>query len=133
LRFSCGKLSEWGLDPFGRLNRQRLNSQQDSHDVNDATNESISIICPWQQHDYDPRDVFVQDSTAQTYSFVFYLSSQNGGVIQDVSPSNTARDSRGLMSTAQYCAIRKPVHQQQHFRNLCHELSGPLWRVVFSG
>jgi hypothetical protein len=68
-------------------------------DVNDGSTEvpfnnlSNGIISS-----YDPAtgrgQLSFQDSNAQVYTFVFYLSSQSGGVLQDVSPSNIANQAR---------------------------------------
>jgi hypothetical protein len=57
---------------------------------NNLSNGSISA--------YDPatgRGQFsFQDSNSNVYTFVFYLSSQSGGVLQEISPSNTAGQAR---------------------------------------
>jgi hypothetical protein len=64
-------------------------------DVNDATDEiQFNNLSNGSITNYDQttgRGTFsFQDSNGTTYSFVFYLSSPNNGVIQDVSPSGTA-------------------------------------------
>lgn len=64
-------------------------------DVNDASQEfQFNNLSGGSISSYDAttgRGQFsFQDSTGQTYAFVFYLSSPNSGVLQDVSPSGTA-------------------------------------------
>jgi hypothetical protein len=67
-------------------------------DVNDGANEVMFNNLSNGTSSYDATtgrgQVSFQDSNGQVYSFVFYLSSPNGGVIQDVSPSGTANQAR---------------------------------------
>lgn len=68
-------------------------------DVNDGSNElQFNGLSNGSISTYDPatgRGQFsFQDSGSNIYSFVFYLSAPNGGVIQDVSPSGTVGQAR---------------------------------------
>jgi len=90
----AGSSPNGGLTRVGRLTANGATLNQMLMDVNDATNEiqfnnlSNGSISP-----YDATTgrglLSFQDSNGLVYSFVFYLSSASGGVIQDVSPSNT--------------------------------------------
>lgn len=95
----AGSSASGGLTRVGRFTASGSTVTNILMDVNDAgsfrqpntfTNASIT---------FDPSTgrgtVSFQDSIPLTYTFVFYLSSGNSGVIQDVSPSSTigfARD-----------------------------------------
>jgi hypothetical protein len=68
-------------------------------DVNDGSSEAqFNGLSNGSISTYDPstgRGQFsFQDSGSNIYAFVFYLSSPNGGVIQDVSPSGTVGQAR---------------------------------------
>jgi hypothetical protein len=67
-------------------------------DVNDAGVEAqVNNLSSGSISSFDPttgRGTLSFSSSTATYSFVFYLSSPNDGVIQDVSPSNTPGFSR---------------------------------------
>jgi len=91
----AGSSPNGGLTRVGRLTAGGATLSKMLMDVNDATNEvQFNNLSNGSITDYDAtigRGTFsFQDSNGTTYSFVFYLSSQNGGVIQDVSPSSTA-------------------------------------------
>jgi len=88
-----------GLTRVGRLTATGSALSKMLMDVNDGANEvQFNNLSNGTISSYDPttgRGQFsFQDSNAQVYTFVFYLSSQNGGVIQDVSPSNIANQAR---------------------------------------
>jgi hypothetical protein len=93
--FSVGGSSpNGGLTRVGRLTASGSALSKMLMDVNDATTEiQFNNLSNGAITGYDPttgRGAFsFQDSNGTTYSFVFYLSSANGGVIQDVSPTNT--------------------------------------------
>jgi hypothetical protein len=84
-----------GLTRVGRFTASGNTLGKMLVDVNDAANEvqlnnlSNGTIASYDSNTGRGRLSF-QDSTGQIYAFVFFLSSPNGGVIQDVSPSNTA-------------------------------------------
>jgi hypothetical protein len=88
-----------GLTRVGRLTATGSALSKMLMDVNDGANEvqfnnlSNGIISSYNPTTGRGRFSF-QDSNAQVYTFVFYLSSQSGGVIQDVSPSNIANQAR---------------------------------------
>jgi hypothetical protein len=68
-------------------------------DVNDAANEvQFNNLSNGTISTYDATtgrgQLSFQDSNGQVYTFVFYLSSPSGGVIQDISPSGTANQAR---------------------------------------
>jgi hypothetical protein len=91
----AGSSPNGGLTRVGRLTANGATLNQLLMDVNDATNEiQFNNLSNGSISAYDAttgRGTFsFQDSNATTYSFVFYLNSPSGGVIQDVSPSNTA-------------------------------------------
>jgi hypothetical protein len=91
----AGSSPNGGLTRVGRLTAGGATLSKMLMDVNDATNEvQFNNLSNGSITDYDAtigRGTFsFQDSNGTTYSFVFYLSSASGGVIQDVSPSNTA-------------------------------------------
>ena len=91
----AGSSPKGGLTRVGRLTASGSTLSKMLMDVNDATNEiQFNNLSNGSITDYDAtigRGTFsFQDSNGTTYSFVLYLSSANGGVIQDVSPSNTA-------------------------------------------
>ena len=91
----AGSSPNGGLTRVGRLTASGSTLSKMLMDVNDSTDEiQFNNLSNGSITDYDPtigRGTFsFQDSNGTTYSFVFYLSSASGGVIQDVSPSNTA-------------------------------------------
>jgi len=91
----AGSSPNGGLTRVGRLTASGATLSKMLMDVNDATNEvQFNNLSNGSITDYDAtigRGTFsFQDSNGTTYSFAFYLSSPNGGIIQDVSPSNTA-------------------------------------------
>lgn len=91
----AGSSPKGGLTRVGRFTANASALSKMLMDVNDATDEiQFNNLSNGSINDYDAttgRGTFsFQDSNATTYSFVFYLSSANSGVIQDVSPSNTA-------------------------------------------
>jgi hypothetical protein len=88
-----------GITRVGRLTATGNALSKMLMDVNDGSNEvQFDNLSNGSISSYDPatgRGQFsLQDSNSQVYTFVFYLSSQNGGVLQDVSPSNTAGQAR---------------------------------------
>ena len=93
--FSVGGSSpNGGLTRVGRLTASDSALSKMLMDVNDATDEiQFNNLSNGSITGYDPttgRGAFsFQDSNGTTYSFIFYLSSANGGVIQDVSPSGS--------------------------------------------
>ena len=93
--FSVGGSSpNGGLTRVGRLTASGSALSKMLMDVNDATDEiQFNNLSNGSITGYDPTTgrgaLSFQDSNGTTYSFIFYLSSANGGVIQDVSPSGT--------------------------------------------
>jgi len=91
--FSVGGSSpNGGLTRVGRLTASGSALSKMLMDVNDATDEiQFNNLSNGSITGYDPTTgrgaLSFQDSNGTTYSFIFYLSSANGGVIQDVSPS----------------------------------------------
>ena len=91
--FSVGGSSpNGGLTRVGRLTASGSALSKMLMDVNNATDEvQFNNLSNGSITGYDPTTgrgaLSFQDSTGTTYSFIFYLSSANGGVIQDVSPS----------------------------------------------
>jgi len=90
----AGSSPNGGLTRVGRFTAGGSTLSKMLMDVNDATDEiQFNNLSNGSITDYDAttgRGTFsFQDSNGQTYSFVFYLSSGSGGVIQDVSPSGT--------------------------------------------
>jgi hypothetical protein len=88
-----------GLTRVGRFTASANALSKMLMDVNDGANEvQFNNLSNGNISAYDPAtgrgQVSFQDSTGQVYAFVFYLSSQNGGVLQDVSPSGTANQAR---------------------------------------
>jgi len=84
-----------GLTRVGRFTASGNTLGKMLVDVNDAANEvQLNNLSNGTISSYDSNtgrgQLSFQDSTGQVYTFVFYLSSPNSGVIQDVSPSNTA-------------------------------------------
>jgi len=91
----AGGSANGGLTRVGRLTAGGSTLSKMLMDVNDATNEiQFDNLSNGSITNYDGttgRGTFsFQDSNGTIYSFIFYLSSPNGGVIQDVSPSSTA-------------------------------------------
>jgi hypothetical protein len=89
-----GSSANGGLTRVGRFTVSGTTLSQILMDVNDAANEvPLSTFSNASITSYDATtgrgQLSFQDSSANTYAFVFYLSSQNSGVIQDVSPSGT--------------------------------------------
>jgi hypothetical protein len=94
-----GSSPNGGLTRVGRFTASSNNLSKMLMDVNDATNEvQFNHLSNGSISSYDSttgRGQFsFQDSNSQVYTFVFYLSAPNGGVIQDVSPSGTANQAR---------------------------------------
>jgi hypothetical protein len=90
----AGSSPNGGLTRVGRLTANGATLNQMLMDVNDATNEiQFNNLSNGSISAYDATTgrglLSFQDSNGTVYSFVFYLSSASGGVIQDVSPSNT--------------------------------------------
>jgi len=88
-----------GITRVGRFTAAGTALSKMLMDVNDGANEvQFNNLSNGSVSSYDPttgRGQFsFQDSNGQAYTFVFYLSSQSGGVIQDVSPSGTASQAR---------------------------------------
>jgi hypothetical protein len=88
-----------GLTRVGRFTASANALSKMLMDVNDGANEvQFNNLSNGNISAYDPTtgrgQISFQDSAGQVYAFVFYLSSQNGGVIQDVSPSGTASQAR---------------------------------------
>lgn len=88
-----------GLTRVGRFTATGSALSKMLMDVNDGSNEvKFDNLSNGSVSSYDPatgRGQFsFRDSNGQVYTFVFYLSSQSGGVLQDISPSNTAGQAR---------------------------------------
>jgi len=91
----AGSSPNGGLTRVGRFTASGATLSKMLMDVNDSTDEiQFNNLSNGSVTDYDAatgRGAFsFEDSNSTTYSFVFYLSSANTGVLQDVSPSNTA-------------------------------------------
>ncbi|PYT46690.1 MAG: hypothetical protein DMG47_03920 [Acidobacteria bacterium] len=89
-----GSSPNGGLTRVGRFTVSNMTLGQMLMDVNDASNEAqFNNLSNGSITSYDSTtgraQVSFQDSGGQAYSFVFYLSSANSGVIQDISPSGT--------------------------------------------
>ena len=89
-----GSSANGGLTRVGRFTVSNMTLSQMLMDVNDASNEAqFNNLSNSSITSYDSTtgraQVSFQDSGGQVYSFVFYLSSANSGVIQDISPSST--------------------------------------------
>jgi hypothetical protein len=94
-----GSSPNGGLTRVGRFTASGNTLGKMLMDVNDAANEvQFNNLSNGSISSYDAttgRGQFsFQDSNSQVYTFVFYASSQNGGVIQDVSPSGAANQAR---------------------------------------
>ena len=89
-----GSSANGGLTRVGRFTVSNMTLGQMLMDVNDASNEAqFNNLSNGSITSYDSTtgraQVSFRDSGGQVYSFVFYLSSANSGVIQDISPSGT--------------------------------------------
>jgi hypothetical protein len=88
-----------GLTRVGRFTASGSALSKMLMDVNDGSNETqFDHLSNGSISSYDAatgRGQFsFQDSNGQVYAFVFYLSSQSGGVLQDISPSGTQGQAR---------------------------------------
>jgi len=91
----AGGSGNGGLTRVGRFTASGSTLSKMLMDVNDAATEiQFNNLSNGSITAYDGTTgrgtLSFQDSNGQTYSFVFYLNSATAGVIQDVSPSNTA-------------------------------------------
>lgn len=83
-----------GITRVGRFTASGTTLSKMLMDVDDASSQTQFNGLNNGSAAYDPatgRGTFTfQDSTGRSFTFVFYLSSASGGVLQDISPSNTA-------------------------------------------